>query len=305
MRVYIQQGKDEIDTAIKILKKAKPNIEDKVLIKPNLTMPYSPKSNICTSPKIVEGIIKYLRDNGIRDIVIGEGAGGAKNMDRYFEVTGYKELSARLKVPLINLNQDEIIELKVNNCYFLKRIPIAKTVLDRYVINVPKLKTHRMAMVSFAMKNMMGSILPYNKKSILHPLYEKLVKRAIEKKRVLTDKEFKDVQEEFFKRLIDFYSVYKPSLNIIDAFVGRDGDGLTLDCGKNIRMNCILLSKDIIAIDYVASHLMGFNLSDLYLKYIKDKKINKLSDIDIISNKDLSKLRKKFRPTLLTEKIVF
>lgn len=299
MKVYVEKGKDEIETTIKILEKAKPNIEGKVLIKPNLTMPSPPESAICTSPQVVEGIIKYLRNYGIKDIIIGDGAGGVKDMSEIFEITGYKELSGKLKVPLINLNQDRAIELKVNNCYFLDKIFISKTAFERYVINVPKMKTHRLATVTLAIKNMMGTILPYNKKNILHTKYEEINnKRKLENKIIFTEREFKKAQEDFFKRLADFYSVFKPELNIIDGMIGKDGDGLTH--GKNIKMNCILLSDNVLAIDYVASYLMGFNLFDLYLKYIKNSEINKLEDIEIISNVKTEKLKKKFKPLLLT-----
>jgi len=118
MRVYIQYGKNEVETTIRILEKVKPKIEKKVFIKPNITMPFSSEKNITTSPKIIEGIVKYLRDNGIEDIIIGEGAGGVQDMSKYFKISGYKELSDRLNIPLINLNQDKIIELKVKNSSF-------------------------------------------------------------------------------------------------------------------------------------------------------------------------------------------
>lgn len=306
MKVYIQQGKDEIKTTIKILERAKPNIENKVLIKPNLTLPASPDSNICTSLRVIEGIIQYLRNIGIKDVIVGEGAGGAKDMSKIFKITGYKELSERLNVPLINLNQDKTIELEVNDSYFLDKIKVSKTVFGRYVINVPKMKTHRLAIVSLALKNMMGVILPYNKKSILHPKYNEINEKIkLGERDKYIKEEFEMIKEDFFKRLVDFYSVLrsvcKPNLNIIDGIIGKQGDGLTH--GRNIRTNYILLSDDIIAIDYVASYLIGLNLSDLYLKYIKGKKINKLSDINIITNVEINKLRKKFKPILMTKEV--
>ena len=299
VKVYINQGKDEIETTIKILEKAKPKIGEKVLIKPNLTMPYSSKLNICTSPKVIEGIIRYLKCNGIKDIIIGEGAGGAKNMSKHFKITGYKRLSDKLNIPLINLNKDKKVKKKKKRGNYLKEINIAKTVLDRYVINVPKMKTHRMSITTLSMKNMMGTILPYNKKAILHPLYFKFMHKALKEKRVLTEKEFKIVQEEFFKRLADFYFVLKPQLNIIDAFTGREGDGLTKEYGKSVKFGYVLLSESILAIDYVGTSLMDLKPFDTYLKNLKSK----IKNIKIISNKPLNKIRKKFKPILLTEKI--
>ena len=302
-KVYIQTGDDEIRTTIKLLEIVRPKIKDRVLIKPNLTMPASPESNICTSPKVVEGIVNYLRSRGIEDIVIGEGAGGARNMSEYFEITGYKELSKRLDVPLIDLNNDEAVKLKVKDGYFLKTIPVAKTALDRYIINVPKMKTHRLAIVTLALKNMMGAILPYNGKAVLHPAYNDInERRKLEHRAIFNEDEFKRAQDDFFKGLADFYSVLKPNLNIIDGFTGKDGDGLTH--GEDIRMNCIIASDNVIAIDFVTSFLMGFDLSKLYLSYIKRNSLKNLNDIDIKTNVDIYQLRKEFKPTLLTDEIV-
>ena len=299
-RVYVEQGRNEVGTTIKILEKAKPKLRGKILIKPNITMPFSPENNICTSPKVVEGIIKYLRLRGIDDIVVGEGAGGAKSMSKHFEISGYKDLSERLNISLINLNQDKQIKLKITKGNFLKEVTVAKTFFDRYTINVPKMKTHRMAVVSLAMKNLMGVILPYNKKSVLHPLYENYAKIAIHERRALSQEEFKSVQDDFFNRLIDFYSVCKPNLNIVDGFGGREGDGLTLEWGKNKNMNCVLLSESVPSIDYVASLLMEIDPSKTYLNHIKKFDVSK---IKIISNKDINELKEKFKPVLLTEEI--
>lgn len=300
MEVYVQYGRDEIQTTIRILKKAKPKIGERVLIKPNITMPFPPDLGICTSPRVVEGIIKYLHNRRISDIVIGEGAGGAKDMLKHFEISGYKQLSEKYNIPLINLNQDKQVRLKIKKGNSLEEITIPKSILDRYIINVPKMKTHRMAGVTLAMKNMMGVILPYDEKNILHPLYERYVTRALKEKRFLSKEEFKEVQEEFFKRLVDFYSVCKPNLNILDGFVAREGDGLNLESGKTKRMNCVLLSESIPAIDFVASYLMGINLKNLYLKYIRDFN---LSNTEILSNVNLKKLKKKFNIISLIKEI--
>lgn len=295
-KVYVETGKDEIKTTIRILEKANPQIGKSVLIKPNITMPYAPELGICTSPKVVEGIIIYLRKTGIEDIVIGEGAGGAKDMNNYFKVSNYRELSERLNVPLINLNQDKAVILHGN---YLKKIPVAKTAIDRFVINVPKMKTHRMAIVSCAMKNMMGTILPYNGKMIMHPLYEKYVKMALKEKRAFTENELEETRKEFFSNLKDFYSVLKPQLNIADAFLAREGDGLTPNSGKTINMNCVLLSESAPALDYIASSLMG--LSDLFSPYLNKYR---LESTKIISDKPIDKLKKKFKLIPLTKELI-
>lgn len=295
-KVYVKYGKDEIKTTVKILEEAKPKIAESVLIKPNITMPYSPELGICTSPKVVEGIILYLRARGIEDIVIGEGAGGAFDMNRHFEVSDYKELSERLNVPLINLNRDKKVILHGN---YLEKIPIAKTVVDRFVINVPKMKTHRMAIVSCALKNMMGTILPYNGKMIMHPLYEKYVKIALKEKRAFTENELEETRKEFFNNLKDFYSVLKPQINVVDAFLAREGDGLTPNSGRTIKMNCVLLSENAPALDYVVSSLMG--VSDLFSPYLDEYEIK---NAQIISDKPIDKLKKNFKLIPLTKELI-
>ncbi len=296
MKVYVQSGKDEIKTTVQILEEANPQIGKKVLIKPNITMPYAPELGICTSPKVVEGIVQYLRRRGIEDIIIGEGAGGAIDMSKHFEIGGYTELSKRLGIPLVNLNQDKKVVLHGN---YLQRIPVAKTAIDRFVINVPKMKTHRMAVLSCAMKNMMGTILPYNGKSIMHPLYEKYVAKALREKRAFTEEELREARREFFTNLKDLYSVLKPQLNVADAFLSREGDGLTPNSGKTINTDYVLLSENAPALDYVASSLMG--LSDLFSSFMN---IPQSEKTEIISNKPLNKLIKNFKLIPLTEELI-
>ena len=65
----------------------------KVGIKPNLVAPSPAFFGSTTHPEIVEGIIEYLRENGINDIVIMEGSWVGDSTQDSFEYCGYNELS--------------------------------------------------------------------------------------------------------------------------------------------------------------------------------------------------------------------
>ena len=82
---------------------------------------------------------------------------------------------------------------------------ISKEVFDYdHVINVPKLKTHSLMTLTGAIKNMYG-IVPGGLKKKLHgelPL-----------------------SEDFAEIIVDIYKRRIPSLNIMDAVIGIEGDG--------------------------------------------------------------------------------
>ena len=65
-------------------------------------------------------------------------------------------------VKLVNINGDERVLVQLPQGEILKEIGIAKTVKsdDTFFVNVPKYKTHNLAVTTLSMKNLMGTITP-------------------------------------------------------------------------------------------------------------------------------------------------
>ena len=135
--------------------------EGTVLIKPNYVVARHPSTGITTDSRIIDGLIKFVKDLGVENIIVGEG--GAGDTERAFDAVGIREVIKRWGVKLVNLNSDNRINVRVPQALALHEVGVAETALkSTCIINVPKLKVHHMALVTLCMKNLMGLILPKN-----------------------------------------------------------------------------------------------------------------------------------------------
>jgi uncharacterized protein (DUF362 family) len=240
--------------------------EDRVLIKPNYVSAKHPSTGVTTDPRIVEGIIMYLKDLEVSNMAVGEG--GAGDTDRAFNVVEIKDVVRRHNIRLINLNKDPIINLKIPDALALHEVGIAETAFkSACIINVPKLKVHHMALVTLCMKNLMGLILP---KSIMHEgLNEKIVDLTML---------FKD----------------KVKLNIIDGLIGSEKDEVY---GSPVQMNLIIAGTNMFAVDAVATAVMGIDPSRVkYLRLAEERKLGtaNLNEIEILGEQ-IDNVKRKFK----------
>lgn len=274
-------------------------IKDKVVMKPNITVPADKDSGIITHPYFISGMIDYFREIGLHgeNIMVAEGGGSAEphGMDEHFNQSGYLEMTQSQGVRLINLNHDEPVYSDLPNADFLKKIGIAKTVKndDTYFINVPKLKTHNLAVTTLSMKNLMGTIVPVHTRHLCG-----IWKEYAERQNEITSYGITLREEHLCRKLCDLSLASKPDFNIIEGIIGRDGTAF--HHGKNIQTNLIIGGKNTTTVDAVASYLMGFDPKGVgYLKIASDRnlglidiekiKIYEIDDGNIVPCDDLNK----------------
>ena len=68
--------------------------------------------------------------------------------------------------------------------------------------------------------------------------------------------------EQWCQRAIDSAMAIKPTINIIEGVIGRDGSGF--DTGKDELCNIILVSLSMLEIDSIGSYIMGHDPKELY-----------------------------------------
>lgn len=130
-------------------------------IKPNIVFPVKPGNGEITSPTLVEALISTLRERyGDIDIVIGEGVAAGCDPWENFRVSGYARLAQELAVPLIDLHTAERKTLM----WKFGKLKLPNIVLDRTYINLPILKPSSACVISGALKNQKGLLLPAVKK---------------------------------------------------------------------------------------------------------------------------------------------
>ena len=240
---------------IKYEKLVKP--EDKVLIKPNYVAAKPPNTGITTDSILVESLIELVKELGVKEITVGEG--GAWDTDKAFDVVGIRDVVARQKIRLVNLNTDERCTIKIPKAKFLKEVGIAKTVLESTsIINVPKLKVHHMALVTLSMKNLMGFILP---KNIMH--------------------------EHINQKIVELASIFvdKVKINLVDGLVGSEVDEVDR---KPVKMDVVVAGRDMVATDAVSAAIMGISPEKVrYLKIAEEQGLGtaSLNNITVVGEK--------------------
>ena len=137
-----------------------------VSIKPNLVVSHPAGEGATTHPEVVEGLILFLRDFGVKNIKIIESAWVGDSTKRAFKNCGYEELSRKYDVPLIDLKSDKSTVLKHGGY----SIGICDEALNTdFLINVPVLKAHCQTLFTCCMKNLKGCI-PDGEKRRFHTL---------------------------------------------------------------------------------------------------------------------------------------
>ncbi len=268
--------------AYELLKALTPPLKNRVAIKPNVTVPADGDSGIVTHPNFVAGIIDYLLEMGISagDIMVAEGGGSGlppHGMDEHYGQSGYIGMAQGRGVRLVNLNGDESISVQLPQAEILKEIGIAKTVKsdDTFFINVPKYKTHNLAVTTLSMKNLMGTITPSNERHLCG-----ISREYAERQNEITPNGITLREEHLCRKLCDLSLASTPDLNIIDGIIGRDGTAFRH--GKNIQTNLAIAGKNVVSVDAVGSYLMGFDPAGIgYLKIAAQRGLG-VTDIEKI-----------------------
>ena len=207
--------------------------DDRVLIKPNILIAKPPEEAVTTHPALIEAIIMVIKKVGAVPLV-GDSPGGlVGNVGEHWKVTGIEEVCNRLNVEILNFESSGVYEKRINGNHY----HIAKPVLDAdFIINVPKIKTHGLTILTCAIKNMYGTIPGLTKVN-----YHKEAPKP----------------SDFAELVVDIFALSKPGLNIVDGIIGMDGNGPS--AGNPKEMGLILASTDSVAIDSLICQILGKN----------------------------------------------
>jgi uncharacterized protein (DUF362 family)/Pyruvate/2-oxoacid:ferredoxin oxidoreductase delta subunit len=206
--------------------------EQKVLLKPNMLSAKDPARAVTTHPVIVEAVAREVRRCGGVP-VIGDSPGGAiRGIRRVWANTGMEEMAERSGIELVNFEASGSKGIDFGRYTFF----VSKPVLEAdVIINLPKLKTHSLTLLTCAVKNMFG-VIPGFRKAELHKLFPK--------------------PGEFAEMLVHLYKLVTPSINIVDAVVAMEGNGPS--SGRPFDLGVLIAGEDGVAVDAVASRMIGF-----------------------------------------------
>jgi uncharacterized protein (DUF362 family)/Pyruvate/2-oxoacid:ferredoxin oxidoreductase delta subunit len=212
-----------------------------VLLKVNLIGPMPPESAAVTHPALVRAVIRLLKPLGAT-VWVGDSSGGAiggkAQTGRAFEMSGIGRAAEEEGAVVKNFDREGVVEIKTASG---DTMYLAKPALDAdFIINLPKLKTHMLALYTGAVKNLFGCV-PGLQKAACH-------------KRAQSARAFGEVLCEINRRVT-------PALHIMDGVVAMDGQGPTT--GRPFPAGKLLISADPLALDAVGTAIIGRDIRGL------------------------------------------
>ncbi|MEM1539157.1 MAG: DUF362 domain-containing protein [Candidatus Bathyarchaeia archaeon] len=276
VKVAIIKGLSPIESTVKALEMLREDLglilsaKEPILIKPNYINAQHPSTGITTDSRVIEGILKFLKENGKDNIVIGEGSGFADTFHA-FKVAGIDKVAERWNAKLIDLNKDIFVEVYPPNPLSLRRVRVAKTALESLIISVPKLKVHRLTTVTLGLKNMMGALAH---KGRMH-------------------------NGHLSENIADLASVLKPSLTVIDGIIAGEGHETS---GNPVEMNIVIAGVDPVAVDTVGAAVMGVSPQEVKHLVLAEKKglgTCNLNRIEVVGEK-IENVKRSFRRSLVS-----
>lgn len=258
---------------IDLRSKIKP--EHRVFIKPNFvcvpsTSPYAKVKGayqLTVAPEgaivhrdAVEYLLTALKDMGVKDITIGEAAGGCETPVAYKALALY-ELAEDYGAKIVDLNYAESVRMRLQRGMALDHAWVPKVLLDSdFTINLAVLKVHSFTAVTLCLKNWGMGIPPgkyYGSNKAASrvegleralPIHDRVERRLVYGQEVAVS-----------KVLVDFCQACPPDLNIIEGFTVLDYERLDHENRRVREANLAFASHDTVAVDAVAARVMGFD----------------------------------------------
>jgi len=311
------QPADYVKAALRLLEALQLELEgENVVIKPNVTAGESfadPDSGIGTHPAFVEGLITYLRQHGVPNgrghghsiFILEDPRNSDDNAPRHWRGTGYPEVAATTGAQLRTPSQFTCVRKSVPRPLVHPTLNVSRLVVapGTVFINVPKMKTHNLGITTLCMKNLMGVVDVFERHYCAQAWLELPEEVRIEPRprpELLTPQTHERWQEGLARRLADLAQVAKPALNIVEGVIARDGTGFRR--GTNYPLGLTIAGSNVVAVDSVASYLMGFDPKSLiYLRIAAEAGLGTndltqlraylVTDAGIVPCPDLERLR--------------
>lgn len=212
-----------------------------VLLKPNMLTAATPDQAITTHPLVVQAVAEQVIQAGAK-AWIGDSANNSSKDDRVlWNKTGNEQAARESGAKLVPFSG--AVWKHLNGFDYILAKPVSQVDL---IINLPKLKTHTLTLYTGAIKNLFGCV-PGGRKGAIHVQAPGV--------------------KDFSRMLVDILELVRPSLSIMDAVVGMEGNGPG-SSGTPRECGFLAASTDAVALDSVCSQAMGYRMGDvLHIAY--------------------------------------
>jgi uncharacterized protein (DUF362 family) len=240
--LVINYGKDIAKNTYECLKAS--DIHDYLLpsqavaIKPNLVVSRPASDGATTHPEVVEGIIIFLKEYGVKEICVMESSWAGDSTKRAYKNCGYEYLQDKYQVTLHDLKSDAIVSQSANGY----KIQLCRKAVEAdFLINVPVLKAHCQTRLTCNLKNLKGCI-PDEEKRRFHSL-------------------------GLHKPIAALNTLIKTGFCVVD---GICGDLSFEEGGTPVEANRIIVGQNPVEVDSFCAELIGYRPEEIdYLLYAK------------------------------------
>jgi len=218
-----------------------------VCLKPNIGWDAPPERGANTHPELVGRLVRLCLEAGAKSVSVFDNT--CDQWQLTYEHSGIEKAARDAGAHVVNGKDQSLYrEVDIPGGVKLKRALVHSLVLDSDVLlNVPVLKHHSGTGMTAAMKNLMG---------------------------VVWDRGFYH-QNNLHQAIVDFLTLRKPTLNILDAYhpMVRNGPrGKTV--ADVVEMRTLLASVDPVALDAAAAKLLGLDPARIeYINIADEMKI--------------------------------
>ena len=227
----------EVEAAIaKVWDVVEPFLEPgaRVLVKPNLLRESTPDEAVTTHPEVVRACVKKLLEADAQ-VTVGDSPAFVAKLAAVWKTTGIQAVCEELKVPLVALEQKGCSTFWHEG----EKISLCNSALEAdLILNLPKIKTHGLTLLTAAAKNLYG-VVPGHVKTRLHKSHPSAKK---------------------FGALVRGICAALPQVvTIADGVVGMEGDGPS--AGTPVQLGFIAAGDDVFALDWHLCNVLGLPIS--------------------------------------------
>ena len=204
---------------------------DTVLLKPNIHAIQLYTTGGTTNPYLIAAVAKWAYKQGAKEVIVGDSPfHGCPEPEKCFTDTGMGEMVEKAGAKWVTFGKHDFRIFQKASSFLPDEIGISKFVFDcDKIINISAMKTHFNCLVTLGMKNLKGCIRGKDK-AAFHKIN---LDRAI----------------------VALNKLVRPHFTIVDGTIGMEGMGPAV--GTPVNCNLLIAGRDIVAVDSVASFLMG------------------------------------------------
>lgn len=200
---------------------------NRVVIKPNLVDGAPHETGETVHPAVVRTLIGMAYDAGAAKVIVGEGPTW-RDLTLHHQ---YEEMAKETNAEMIDFNKQPFDKVSVKDPVYFNAVRMAHALLDCDVfINVPALKTHHLAGLTVALKNIYGAI-PREDKGLYHRM------------------------DKIEKIIVDLNIVRPSHLIVVDGTYSTHH----IPPFEKHELDLALAGTDPVAVDTIAAKVMGVN----------------------------------------------